>query len=71
MVKSDLRKESWEDFRAFSARIDELVDGTTGVNAERVATLIAEDVQLFDDYLPVCEGVVERPQGAEAGDGAA
>lgn len=60
-VKSELRKESWQDFAAFSARIDELVDSTTGENAGRIATLIADNVQLFDGYPPVCEGIVERP----------
>lgn len=66
MVKSDLRTRGWKDFKEFCDIIDELVASTTGANEQRVRSLIAEDVQLFDGYEELFPGTYEAPRRAGA-----
>ena len=61
LVKSDLRRSRWDDFEGFSRAIDDLVASVGGSNRERVESLIRENVQLFDDYRGLFDGVVEAP----------
>ena len=60
-VKAELRTREWDDFDEFRARIDELVESTSGDAVERVRSLMGEGVQLFDEYEELFEGTYEMP----------
>ena len=60
-VKAELRTREWDDFDEFRARIDELVESTSGDAVERVRSLMGEGVQLFDEYEELFEGTYEVP----------
>lgn len=48
-VKTALRVKYWDDFSLFCPVIDSIISSTTGLNREKIETLIGEKVQLFDD----------------------
>ena len=53
-VKGKLRSKYYDDFSVFKSTIDSIVEGTQTEYKEQIATLIGENVQLFDDLIPVC-----------------
>ena len=60
-TKSELRKTSWSDFKAFSGKIDSIIDSTTKENKYKIDRLIGEKVQLYDDYVKLDESTLSPP----------
>lgn len=54
-VKTRLRSRYYNDFDAFKERIDSIITSTATENRELMETLIGEEVQLFDNLVPVTE----------------
>ena len=50
-TKTELRRNYWDDYKAFSTKIDSIIDSTTGENKDKIDSLIGAKVQLFDDYV--------------------
>ena len=48
-VKGELRSKYYDNFSLFQNAINDLIQSATGKNRSRVAKLIGEKVQLFDD----------------------
>lgn len=69
-VKAELRKSSWDDYRAFSAKIDSIIDSTAGENKDRIDSLIGAKVQLYDDYVQM-DANTYAPDTEQTGDEAA
>ena len=59
-VKSELRKQSWGDFSAFSKKIDQIIVDFSEKNIEKANSLITENVQLFDDLVEVTDTILEE-----------
>lgn len=60
-VKTELRRSVWDDFQAFSSKIDAIIDSTTMENATKINRLIGEKVQLYDDYVQVDDNTLSPP----------
>ena len=60
-VKSELRTKSWDDFKAFSKKIDQIIVDFSGKNIAKANSLITENVQLFDNFVEVTDTVLEEP----------
>ena len=50
-TKTELRRSSWGDYETFRAKIDSIIDSTTGENKGKIDRLIGEKVQLYDAYV--------------------
>ena len=48
-VKGELRSKYYDNFNLFQQKINALIQSATGINRNRVAKLIGEKVQFFDD----------------------
>lgn len=59
-VKGKLRTTFYEDFSVFCTRIDEIVASSDKENKDRVATLIGEKVQLFDELEKITDEYSEQ-----------
>ena len=65
-VKSELRKQSWEDFNVFGQKIDQIIVDFSGKNIAKANSLITENVQLFDDFVEVTDTVLEESKKGKA-----
>ena len=60
-TKTELRRSAWNDFTAFSHKIDSIISSTTGENAAKINSLIGEKVQLYDDYTKLDDNTLIPP----------
>lgn len=54
-VKGELRSKYYNDFGLFQQKINSVINSTTQENKARVAKLIGEKIQLFDNLCPIAE----------------
>ena len=54
-TKGKLRVKYYNDFKSFKDAIDSIIDGTDNIFKDQVAKLIGENIQLYDNLVPVCE----------------
>lgn len=66
-VKTELRRSAWDDFKAFSSKIDAIIDSTTKENAQKISSLIGQKVQLYDDYVKLDDNTLSPPPPAKEG----
>ena len=69
-VKAELRKSSWDDYKAFRTRIDSIIDSTADENKDRIDSLIGAKVQMYDDYVQM-DADTYTPDTEQTGDEAA
>jgi hypothetical protein len=55
MVKSDFRRNRWDDSAGFNKIVDELAASTTGANREKLEILTGENEQLFEAQGALCQ----------------
>ena len=65
-AKSELRRTSWNDFKAFSKQIDSIIESTTKENKSKIDRLIGEKVQLYDDYVKIDDSTLSKPTAEDA-----
>lgn len=61
-VKSELRKNVWDDYAAFSTRIDEIIKSAEEENKTRISKLIGEKVQLFNEFIQIDDNTFSEKQ---------
>lgn len=66
-VKAELRKSVWDDYKAFSGRIDEIIESTVGENKEKIDSLIGEKIQLYNEYLQIDDNTFCAPESKGKG----
>ena len=59
-VKADLRTKYYEQFDEFKARIDSIIASTATSNRNKIAALIGEKVQLYDNLTALAPNTYER-----------
>ena len=55
-TKFELRKAAWDDFNAFSSKIDSIIASTALDNKAKMDRLIGEKIQLYDAYKVLDDG---------------
>jgi hypothetical protein len=67
-VKSKLRSRYYDNFDLFQSTIDSIIEGADSMYYDQIATLIGENVQLFDNLQPLCENtfVPQKPANQAA-----
>lgn len=61
-TKFELRKTAWDDFKAFSNKIDSIIASTALENKPRMDRLIGEKVQLYDAYKALDDDTLLPPE---------
>ena len=64
-TKNKLRVKYYNDFGSFKATIDEIIGGAGGIYRDKVASLIGEKVQLYDNLKPICENIFSSTKSAQ------
>jgi len=54
-TKGKLRVKYYSDFKSFREAIDSIINGTSTVFKDQIATLIGEKIQLFDGLKLICD----------------
>lgn len=66
-VKTELRRSAWDDFKAFSSKIDTIIDSTTKENAHKISSLIGQRVQLYYGYVNLDDYTLSPPSASKEG----
>ena len=64
-TKGKLRVKYYGDFKSFRTAIDSIINGTSTVFKDQIATLIGEKIQLFDGLKLICDNTftVQKQEG--------